>query len=188
MTAYTSIEGQSLYDVCLNTYGSFDFIVKLINDNNIPNMNYYPVSGYVFNWDETLTTDQGVNIINNNSNVIYATKVLKNGSIRSVVQSGANNGTTIGNGYNVPNNPNLSAMVKYQQTAEVQYVASGGETSVTLTELINSTIVQITREIKPLGTTDYSLNPNTGLLTLNNGIVLEAEETLFIIYGIIITH
>ena len=34
MIQYTAIDGQSLLDVCLNTYGSFDSLIELILDNN----------------------------------------------------------------------------------------------------------------------------------------------------------
>jgi len=33
MLAYKSIDGQTIYDVCLMTYGSLDYLSKLINDN-----------------------------------------------------------------------------------------------------------------------------------------------------------
>lgn len=108
MLSYKTVQGQSIWDVCLNTYGSFDFLSKLLYDNNIESIDVDPFSGQVFIWDETLTVDQVVNQLSRNSNVIYATKVLPNeimntvvsGDTNSIVQGGANigGGSTSGSG------------------------------------------------------------------------------------------
>lgn len=186
MLQFTAIEGQSLWDVCLNTYGSFDNIIKLLQDNNVDNINVSPISGQVFNWDETLVQDQAVNQRSSNSKIIYATKVLLNGSVLSIIKGGSNS-TLSGTGAGVPWTPqNPGSMIKYQKTAEVQFIGAGGETSVILSELIGSSIVQITREIQPLKTADYGFNPANGQVTLS-GNPLGASETLYIIYGQIIT-
>ncbi len=197
MSVYKAIEGQSLWDVCLNTYGSFDYMVKLLQDNDIDNINVYPYSGQPFNWDETLVVDQLVTINSQSANIIYATKAIKNGSILSVVQNASNTGQAVAGGpadnYFQPDNPNPETMVKYQQTGEVQYIAAGGESSMTPVDddgnavLKDSEIIQITKEIKPLYKADFSLNVNDGMITLNNGIVMGPGETLFIIFGKIIT-
>lgn len=89
MLTYNAVEGQSLWDICLNTYGSFDLLRKLLDDNSIPDINYSPYSGQSFVWDETLTTDQAVNIINQNSNIRYATKVNPNDSMKTIVNGGS---------------------------------------------------------------------------------------------------
>ena len=92
MLTYNTVEGQSLWDVCLNTYGSFDFLVKLLQDNSIPNINFSPFSGQSFVWDETLSVDSAVNLTNQNSNIRYATKVNPNDSMNTIV-----NGDSSGN-------------------------------------------------------------------------------------------
>jgi hypothetical protein len=169
--------------VCLNTYGSFDNIVKLLQDNGVDNINQYPISGQVFNWDETLSADQFVNTNATNANIIYATKALKNGNIFSLIQTrgkGGIGGPALPPSYYNP--PNTSTMIKYQLTAEAQYIAAGGETSVILSDLIGSSIIQLQHEIKPLLTSEYSFNPNTGQITFTS-LVLVADESLFIIYG-----
>ncbi|HXS58990.1 MAG TPA: hypothetical protein VN726_22860 [Hanamia sp.] len=187
MLSYQAIEGQSLWDVCLNTYGSLDYIIKLIQDNGVDNVNVYPVSGQIFIWDETLTIDQAVNQISQNAKIIYATKVLLNGSVLSIVlgSSSSNTGST----YWQPPTwqpPNPGNMIKYQKTSEIQYTAAGGETSVILSELIESSIIQITREIQPLKAADFGFNTTNGQISIT-GNPLGAGETLYIIYGQIIT-
>ena len=185
MTSYYAIEGQSLWDVCLNTYGSFDFIIKLLQDNEVDNVNVSPISGQLFIWDETLTVDQAVNQISSNSGIIYATKALANGSVLSIIK-GAGGSISSGAGNPVPWQPsNPAGMIKYQKTTEIQYTAAGGETSIVLSELIGSTIVQITKEIQPLKSADYGFNPTNGQINLVTP--LEEYETLYIIYGQIIT-
>ena len=92
MLQYKAINGQSLLDICLNTYGSLDFLTKLIQDNGIENANYTPFSGQSFVWDELLTVDQSVNQQSQNSGIIYATKedsqshiILKSGSMETTI-------------------------------------------------------------------------------------------------------
>ena len=54
MTNFTAISNCTIYDVCLNTYGSLDFLSKLIEDNNFGSINNYPENGQQFIFDETL--------------------------------------------------------------------------------------------------------------------------------------
>lgn len=55
---YTSRYGQSYYDVCLNTYGTLDLMIKLLQDNNVTSIAYHPTPGTVFQYDPTLVDDQ----------------------------------------------------------------------------------------------------------------------------------
>ena len=41
MLKFNSIAGQSIWDVCLNTYGTLDNMVKLLQDNDIDNHSHY---------------------------------------------------------------------------------------------------------------------------------------------------
>lgn len=54
MTEFKAVEGSSIWDVCLNTYGTLNYIVKLMVDNRHPGVNFYPVNGTAFLYDETL--------------------------------------------------------------------------------------------------------------------------------------
>jgi len=89
MLQYKAVTGQSLLDICLNTYGSFDLLTKLIEDNGIDNANYTPFSGQVFVWDEKLTVDQAVNQQTQNSNIAYATADSINTQARIIDSNGS---------------------------------------------------------------------------------------------------
>lgn len=85
MLQYKCVEGQSLLDICLQTYGSFDYLLKLIEDNGFANVNDSPYSGQVITWDETLTVDKAVFQTSQNGQIIYATKYLQNNPVKTVV-------------------------------------------------------------------------------------------------------
>lgn len=73
MTTYTSQSGQSIHDVCLNTYATLDLLVKLMQDNNFGGADSIPYSGQVFVFDETLVADQNLTGINTGTGITYAT-------------------------------------------------------------------------------------------------------------------
>jgi len=85
MLQYKAVDNQNIFDVCLNTYGTLDLLNKLLEDNKIDNVNINPASGQLFTWDETLTADQAINQISQNTGIIYATKYLKNSMDASVI-------------------------------------------------------------------------------------------------------
>ena len=68
MTLFTAIENSTIYDVCLNTYGTLDLLVKLMVDNLFLNVNLYPTTGQIFSFDETLVANQATA-----QNIKYAT-------------------------------------------------------------------------------------------------------------------
>ena len=70
---YKAIEGQSLFDIVLNTYGAIEYIYKLIKDNGIENLNYIVKSGDEFLYDGDLITDTTIFTTTTLSGVRYAT-------------------------------------------------------------------------------------------------------------------
>jgi hypothetical protein len=80
--SFSAVNGQSLFDVCLNTYGTTDLLYKLLQDNNISDLDYTPVSGQVFTYDDSLIIDQGIQNFFNQTGVIYATdiNIINNGT------------------------------------------------------------------------------------------------------------
>lgn len=56
MTIFTAVSNSTIYDVCLNTYGSLNMLVKLMADNGHDGVNTYPTSGQQFQYDETLVS------------------------------------------------------------------------------------------------------------------------------------
>lgn len=70
-----SFEGQSLFDVCLMTYGSLEYMYKLIQDNNIDSINENNLSQKEFTFDTSLINDSLLYSKNINTNTVYSTKV-----------------------------------------------------------------------------------------------------------------
>lgn len=70
---FNAFNGQSLLDVCLNTYGSLDYLLKLVQDNGIANVNVVPVSGQAFVYDDSLVIDQSTLQQTTAAGIIYCT-------------------------------------------------------------------------------------------------------------------
>lgn len=87
MLVYKSIQGQSIYDVCLNTYGSLDYLTKLLSDNGIDSVDTYPTVNQEFIWDNTFVADALRNQVNNNGNITYATAIHPNQIAKSTVEN-----------------------------------------------------------------------------------------------------
>lgn len=71
----TSVSGQTMYDLCLMTYGSFDLLIKFCSDNGVNDVNYVPFTPKNFVYDTGLTTDQKTN------NYVYATANIQDSGI-----------------------------------------------------------------------------------------------------------
>ena len=68
MKEFIAISNSTIYDVCLNTYGTLDYLVKLMVDNNITDINTNPINGQIFLYDDTLINK--ISNVNNNTNLI----------------------------------------------------------------------------------------------------------------------
>ena len=159
--SFTAADQSTIWDICLNTYGSVDFIVKLMQDNGFTNINTYPVAGQIFLYDDTLVVNQNIQQRGLPS-FIYSTRERLN--------------------------TNDANMKFYEQTLEDQYTSiADGETVVVRPLLIGNRIVQIEKETKPLYETDFLFNPSTGTITLQGGVTVDNGQTLFIIYAKTIT-
>lgn len=55
---FVAVDNSSLFDIALNTYGSLDYIGKLIEDNPENGLNFYPAAGTQFVWDDSLQISQ----------------------------------------------------------------------------------------------------------------------------------
>ncbi|HVX01015.1 MAG TPA: hypothetical protein VHA52_11345 [Candidatus Babeliaceae bacterium] len=69
MNNYYATMGQSLYDICLNTYGSLDYLLKLMLDNSITTLSHMPGPDQQFVYDTTLVANQQITQLN----YVYAT-------------------------------------------------------------------------------------------------------------------
>jgi len=158
---FVAVDQSTIWDVVNNTYGSVDYIVKLMQDNGFQNVNAYPDNGQVFLYDDTL-------VVNQNS---------KQTSVAPLKYATRERTTT-----------NDENMKYYEQVLEDQYTsAADGETIVVRPALIGNRIVQIEKEMKPLYETDFLFNPSTGTITLQAGVTVDNGQTLFILYATVIT-
>ena len=74
MLQYNCQNGQSWYDVCLNTYGSFNYLSKLMSDNNAE-LNIPPFTGQSIFWDKSLVKDNGLLSLITANGYIYSTNI-----------------------------------------------------------------------------------------------------------------
>ena len=80
MLQYKSIDGQTIYDVCLMTYGDLNYLTKLITDNvnsykvANPNSDTPIYSGQIFNWDNSIAVNANTNQYLYNNNINIATR------------------------------------------------------------------------------------------------------------------
>lgn len=70
--------GQSVYDICLQVYGTLDYLVRLMVDNNINGTNANDLTGSLIKFDKRLMKRPASFIDNANKNVVYATNVYQN--------------------------------------------------------------------------------------------------------------
>ena len=190
MTTYLAIAGQSIYDVCLQTYGSLDYLFKLMQDNGINGLNEPVYSRQSFSWDETLVQDQQINTSFSSSGTRYATDISGNGSVFYMSNQIGGNGI---NPPPDPYNPPTSTSNKYEMVLNTFYTSgTDGTTVVTLQDLDGNLltgldIVQIEKEIKPLKPSQYVWNKSLSQLTLIGGVTVDNGETLFVLYSKIVT-
>jgi hypothetical protein len=162
---------------------------KLLQDNGILNIDQPVLSRQVFTWDETLVEDQQLNASFAASGTIYATDISNYGNVYSVVQR--NGGQPVspppGQPYTPPSPSN-----NYQMVLSTFYTSGAdGTTSMTLTDvnsnpIIGYQILQIEDEIRPLKPSQFTFNPANAQLVLLGGLALDAGQTLFILYYIIV--
>lgn len=159
--SFAAVDQCTIWDVCLNTYRSVDLIVKLMLDNDFPNINTYPVAGQLFLYDDTLVVNQNI----------------KQTGLPALKYATRERTTT-----------NDELMKYYEQTLEDQYTAiADGEALIARPLLIGNRVIQIEKETKPVNEGDFLFNPAVGLITLINGVTVDAGQTLYILYAVIKT-
>lgn len=70
---YTGKQGQSFYDVCLQTYGTLNKVFDLVRENNLPGIPEGDMAGRVFSFDETKVADPVLFSHVNQQNIIFTT-------------------------------------------------------------------------------------------------------------------
>lgn len=159
MLEYKCSEGQSTSDVCMNTYGSMDFYVKMLNDNAIEPSTIV-TSSTIIKWDETLVIDQTTQQLTAKNKIIFATLY----------------------GFGTPEQVN-PIINMYKDAIQVTYTATAdaGESEITIVDLQGNEVIGIVQEIQPLKTDAYTFSSTLGKITLLRA-PLEKDTTLFVLY------
>lgn len=185
---FNAIEGQSIFDVCLNCYGTIDLMYKLLQDNGIDSINVIPYSGQVFTYDDTLVIDQGINQQFTQSGTLYATNLGGSGDLALPIK-----GRPPLVKLPIPRHPPSQIQDMYSVTYSTSFTSSQDGTVIVTpvdkdgNSMAGYTIVQIELEIKPLEASQYSWNVAQGILTLLDGTTVDNGQTLFIIYSQMVT-
>ena len=196
MQVFSAIAGQSIFDVCLNTYGSLDFLTKLMQDNNFTNVDSDIYNGQQFTWDDSLVVNQQQNIAFSQSNTFFATDINNNGSVFYII----NNPSLPVIPPNSVNPPPSPIQQTYQVVYQTYFTSNAdGLTSAVISDIngnpiVGYDIISVTDEIKPLkynpsnpSENEYSWNRSTATLTLLKGITVDNGMTLFILYSKIVS-
>jgi len=77
MTQFIAISNSTIYDVCLNTYGTLNLLGKLMDDNNHQGVNTNPAQGQVFLFDENLVNVQTNQSLVQNYSIVAGENQLK---------------------------------------------------------------------------------------------------------------
>jgi hypothetical protein len=169
LVPFTAVDKSTIWDVVLNTYGSVDEIVKIMVDNDYPNVNTYPKNGQIFFFDDTLVENQ-----NNLQSDLSPKKFATAGGVEGVISP--DNNTDMG--------------ILYSEAFDAEYKSNAdGTAAINLAGIIpiGAKIIQIEKEIRPIEAVNYLWNPASAFLTLLNGITVDNNQTLFILYKVLQT-
>lgn len=193
MRTFKAIAGQSIYDVCLQTYGSLDYLYKLLQDNGINGLNEDVSSGQPFIWDDSLVVDQLANAAYAESKKFYSTNVSGLGNVYYVVNGSGAIVPIPSEPYAPPTPENTYQMVLGTSwTSSADGVQVITPLDINGNTLVGFDIIQIELEIKPLipegqPNAQYVWNKLTGVLTLVNNTYADYGQTLYILYSKIVT-
>lgn len=184
---YKAVNGQSIYDVCLNAYGSLDTLIKLLIDSGEgQGVNNIPASRQEYIFDDSLVVDQSINQAYTLSGIYYATLLGTNGQTYYIVKQ--NPPKVIPDTGLPPVEPPINTDDMLTQVAGTQFI-SGADGTTVITPLdkdggsmIGYDLVQIEKEIRPIVNANWVWNKTTGILTLTNGETIDSGQVLYIIY------
>lgn len=185
---YKAVNGQSIYDVCLNTYGTLDRLVKQLVDSGAgQGVNSIPASGQVYVYDDDLVVDLAVSQAYLLTAIRYATANGTNGQTYYIINQ--NEPPTVPPGTLPPIVPPINPNDMITQVNGAQFVSGAdGTTVITLMDkdgnsMIGNDLIQIEKEIRPIVNANWVWNKFTGTLTLINGEVVDNGQTLFYLYS-----
>jgi hypothetical protein len=166
---YKAVDGQSIFDVCLQTYGSLDFLMKLVGDSAFDSINGDPYSGQQFSYDDDLIVDQltGGSKGSKLATLYSPPAVDKSGSsgALTLITKTYATGQKSFLGFPIPT-------ITMTYTSDTDHFTSGsdGVTSFTMASWIGWDLLAVEHEIKPLRKSDYTWNKSSGLFTMLGGL------------------
>jgi hypothetical protein len=190
LKTYNAVNGQSIYDVCLNAYGSLDNLVKLLTDSGAgQGVNDVPASRQAYIFDDSLVIDQSINQAYTLSGIRYATLLGTNGQTYYVIIQKRPKPIT---GEQPTVIPPVNPDDMITQVASTEFVSGANGTTVITpldkdgNSMIGYDLVQLEKEIRPISKNNWVWNKTSGILTLTNSEVVDTGETLFILYSKIV--
>lgn len=180
-----------MFDICLNTYGTLDRIIKqLVDSGGTQGVNAVPASGQVFVYDDDLVADQLVNQAYLLTGIRYATINGTNGQTYYIVNQNPPKTTPEAQ---PPIVPPINPDDMITQVAGAQFVSGAdGTTVMTLMDkdgnsMIGNDLIQVEKEIRPIINANWVWNKSTGTLTLINGDAVDNGQTLFYLYSKVVS-
>jgi hypothetical protein len=185
---YNAVNGQSIYDICLNTYGTLDRLIKQLVDSGAnQGVDSVPASGQVYVYDDELAIPLAVNQAFLLTSVRYATVNGTNGQTYYIINQNLPPVVPPGTQPPIVTPPNPDDMIT--QVNGTQFI-SGADGTTIITPLdkdgnsmIGCDIVQVEKEVRPIINANWVWNKTSGVLTLTNGETLDNAQVLFIIYS-----
>lgn len=185
---YNAVNGQSIFDVCLNTYGTLDRLIKQLVDSGAgQGVNDIPASGQVYVYDDELVEAAAVNQQYLLTAVRYVTLNGTNGQTYYVINQNTPRPIPPGNQPPIVTPPNPDDMIT--QVNGAQFISGAdGTTIITLMDkdgnsMIGNDLIQIEKEVRPIVNANWVWNKSTGILTLINGEAVDKGQTLFYLYS-----
>jgi hypothetical protein len=180
MSKYKAIDGQSIFDICLQTYGSLDFLQKLIDDSGFDNANASPYSGQEFSYDDDLLVDQ---LTGGSKGSKLATLYSPAKAEKGPAQSLTLITKVYATGFSKPTESVIINSNMYQKTESDSYTAGAdNETVINLPEWIGWDLLAVELEIKPLRKSEYGWNKSSGTFSLQGGVPMTSGQTLFFLF------
>lgn len=191
LQTYRAVNGQSAYDVCLNTYGSLDFLYKLLQDSGAGSVDDEVVTGQPFYFNDDLIVDQIISAGLKGAKLatMYspAVQVATDGqqSLKIISQQYAT-ALPAGN-LLAPDGSGQIITNMYEITKADNYTAGAeNEVTVAMPQWIGWGMTLVIKEGMPVKPVNYTWNGVTGQLALLNGLALSKDETIFMLFNSLI--
>lgn len=191
---YSASKGQSIFDVCLNAYGTLDNLVKLLDDSGDQGVDDVPASGQNYVYDDSLVVDQAVNQAYTLSGTKYATMIGANGNYYTINQDRPTTTTPVppvsggdgGEGGGGTTTGEMIGQTQFKSSADGTTVFTPADADGL--SMVGYRVIALEREIRPIENLPapfqkWTFNPLNGQITLHAGETVDKDVTIFIMYS-----